>query len=263
MITAVVFSKNRACQLDLLLTSLEKNGRGMFDVHVLYRATTADHQAAYQLCRDRFSDVHFQFDDASPARLAADLLAGADIECFFTDDSVLYRPLLDPFPPTVGEGVLCVSLRLGRNTTWCYPHGREQKLPDFDSPADLLRWNWTRADGDFGYPASVDGHLFRGPSLHSALFNCPSAANPNQMEEYLVKYFKYDERKMMASYEHSCLVGLPLNVVTDTHRNRNAGTWDSDDLAARYLDGWRIDLDALNFTDVRGAHQEIELELKA
>lgn len=261
MITAVVLSKNRACQLDLLLTSLDRNGGGLFDVRVLYQATTTDHQAGYDLCRTRFPDVHFQLEGCSPVLDVSRLLEGADIECFFTDDSVLYRPIPLPFPPKAGDGVLCLSLRLGGNTSWCYPYGRAQTLPEFDEVDGIFRWDWKKSDGDFGYPASVDGHLFRGPSLHTALLHCPPKSNPNQMEEHLVKYFQGDRRNMMASYNHSVLVGLPLNVVTSTHRNRNAASHHPDDLNSSYLRGKRIQLDALDFTGVRGAHQEIGLVL--
>ncbi len=127
-------------------------------------------------------------------------------------------------------------------------------------------WDWTAADGDFGYPASVDGHIFRGGTLRPALHDCPPDASPNQVEDHLVSTITqfHNGHSRMASYEHSCLVGLPLNVVTQTHRNRNGERypWAADSLLGRYLQGQRIDLDALDFSDVRGAHQEIDLVLR-
>ena len=258
MITAVVFSKDRACQLDLLLTSLERNGRGLFHPVVLYRATNEEHEKAYSVCRERFWKVPFQPDGDAPVRVAAELFGLASYGCFFTDDSVLYRSI--PFPPTQLSGrVLCFSLRLGLNTTWCYPYDREQITPTARSV--ILQWDWTTADGDFGYPASVDGHVFSGLDLYGALAGCAENANPNQMEEHLVKTFALDARVRMASYPHSCLVGIPANIVTDTHRNRHAHGPTPDDLCASYLSGKRLDLDAMDFTDVRGAHQDIELVL--
>ena len=258
MITAVVFSRNRACQLDLLLTSLERNAPGVFDVNVLCRADTDDHQDAYRMCRGRFPHATFWYEGTSVPHLAADLLSATDLGCFFTDDSVLYVRMPPPF---LLGGVLCFSPRLGRNTTWCYPHGFDQMLPHFSGGWPLLEWNWKTAHGDFGYPASVDGHVFRSSDLVDALSDCPSTANPNQIEEHLVKHFANDHRQMMASYPQSCLVGIPANVVTDTHRNRHAHGPTADDLCAAYLAGKRLDLDAMDFSDVRGAHQDIELVL--
>ena len=70
-------------------------------------------------------------------------------------------------------------------------------------------------------------------------------------------------RPLMASYPHSCLVGIPVNRVQHDVPNR-AGEkfpYGPDALNARYLRGERIDLDALDFSDIRGAHQELELVL--
>ena len=261
MINAVVFSKDRACQLDLLLTSLERNGKDVFEPVVVYQATTADHEAAYEICRTRFPRVQFLPDTLVPLSVAAAALAYADLACFFTDDSVLYLSL--PGKPQLDDDVLCFSLRLGRNTTWCYPHGRLQRLPPFMETDAILKWNWKTAKRDFGYPASVDGHVFRGHDINAALHDCPPDANPNQIEEHLVTALKHDRRDTMASFHHSCLVGIPANVVSSTSRNRHAEqhAWGTDELMAGYLNGWRIQLDGLDFTDVRGAHQEIDVVL--
>jgi hypothetical protein len=258
MITAVAFSRDRACQLDLLLASLERNGRMLFNpVYVLYRATTAAHDDAYLLCQERFPGVVFVPDgDETPA----DLLSDALLATFFTDDSVLYRPL--PSRPLFDLDVLCFSLRLGWNTRWCYPLGREQRSPGFVKTGGMLRWEWKDADGDFGYPASVDGHVFRARNLRRALMGCPGDANPNRLEEHLVEAFRDDRKTMMASYDHSCLVGVPANVVSSTHRNRHdVHGQHPDALCAAYLSGRRISLDDLDFADVRGAHQDIDLVL--
>lgn len=265
MIAAVVFSRDRAMQLDLLLTSLERNAPGIFRrVYVLYRATNEDHEDGYRTCRLEHPLVKFVPDGVASFQLTATLLGEADHGCYFTDDSVLYRPLPTSIPQDSLRGdVLCFSLRLGRNTTWCYPHGKPQRLPEFSRNKTSLVWDWTTAEGDFGYPASVDGHIFRGSDVRVALHDCPPDASPNQVEDHLVQTFGRfaDGRRFMSSYEESCLVGIPINVVTQTHRNRNGERYphSADGLLGRYLEGQRIDLDALDFSDVRGAHQEIPL----
>lgn len=268
MMSAVIFSKDRAMQLDLLLTSIDRNAPKLFSrFYVLYRATNEDHEESYRICSQEHSLVRFLPDGVASFRLAAQLLGDADHGCFFTDDSVLYRPLPTETPQDLLRGdVLCFSLRLGRNTTWCYPHAKAQRLPEFEEGKETLTWDWQRSERDFGYPASVDGHLFRGFTLRTALGNCPPDASPNEVEDHLVKTFGHhgEEKKFMASYKHSCLVGLPLNAVTQTHRNRvgERFPFHVDTLVGHYLEGQRIDLEALDFSDVRGAHQEIPLVLR-
>lgn len=265
MIAALVFSKDRAMQLDLLLSSLERNGRGLFGrTYVLYRATNEDHEEGYRICAEEHHLVKFVPDGVTSFQLLATLISEADFGCFFTDDSVLYRQIESWTPQDSLQGeVLCFSLRLGRNTTWCYPHARPQSLPEFEARKKALVWDWTVADGDFGYPASVDGHIFRGGMLRPSLHDCPPDASPNQVEDHLVQTIGRFHRRhrLMSSYEQSCLVGLPLNAVTTTHHNRNGERfpWSADVLLGRYLEDQRIDLDALDFSDVRGAHQEIPL----
>jgi hypothetical protein len=265
MMAAVVFSRDRACQLDLLLTSIDRNGRKIFQrIYVLYRATNEDHEEGYRICAAEHPLVQFVPDGITSFQLTATLLSAADHGCFFTDDSVLYRQLPSEIPhDALHDDVLCFSLRLGRNTTWCYPHGKTQRLPKFSRDKAALVWDWTKADGDFSYPASVDGHIFRGGTLRPALHDCPPDASPNQVEDHLVQTIGhfYNGQRLMSCFEESCLVGLPLNVVTQTHRNRNGERypWSADSLLGHYLEGQRIDLDALDFSDIRGAHQEVRL----
>ncbi len=84
--------------------------------------------------------------------------------------------------------------------------------------------------------------------------------NPNELEEELALK-RYLAPRWMMSFSRSCLVSIPVNIVSATHLNR-AGTapeMSSEALNARFLAGERIDLDAMDFRAVRGAHQEIPL----
>ncbi len=65
----------------------------------------------------------------------------------------------------------------------------------------------------------------------------------------------------MMSFSQSCLVSIPVNIVRTTYKNRAgaAPEMSPEALNARFLAGERIDLDAMDFRAVRGAHQEIPL----
>jgi hypothetical protein len=262
MIATLIFSRDRAMQLDLLLRSLAVNGRGVFaPIYVLYHATTSEHAESYRVCGTEHPSTTLIADSPSSLRLAGRLTERADWACCLTDDSVLYLPLSSTLPHEgVAPDVLCLSLRLGRNTMFCYPHNRTHPLPAFEQRGTLLVWDWTRASGDFGYPGSLDGHVFRGATLRAALYDCLPSASPNQIEDHLVRAVDGD-RRLMACYQHSHLVGLPINVVNRTHANRNSQShhYPVASLLQRYLAGERINQDALDFSDVRGAHQEIRL----
>lgn len=250
-------------QLDLLLSSLERNAPGVFQpMHVLWRATSAEFQKGYRTCGAEHPEAWFVPEDDLAVQVRY-LLREPEHATFFTDDGVLYRPLTTmPLVVPIPD-LLCFSLRLGRNTRWCYPHAREQRFPVFEERAGALLWDWTRAHGDFGYVGSLDGHIFRGETLRRLLADLPTVRSPNQIEERLVRGLTGDLR-LMGSYCESHFVGLPANRVQTTNPNRNGEThpYDVAELNRRYLADQRIDLDALDFSDIQGAHQELELRFR-
>lgn len=260
MITAVVFSRDRAMQIDLLLRSLPKE---LFPVYVIWRATSEDHDAAYGICASEQAEraAFYTESEGGLVWLARDLLDAADLACFLTDDSVFYRQ--PHLPDHLPYGVLCHSFRLGLNTTVCYPHNRTQKVPAVKAVDGVIGWHWQQADGDFAYPGSLDGHVFRASHLRRALMTVRADANPNQIEDHLNRWVGArlsGEFPLMTAEMQSSLVGIPTNRVTETHENRVGAGPSPDELCERYLSGERIALDRMDFADVRGAHQEITLE---
>lgn len=258
MITAVVLSKDRPAQLDLLLRSLERNGGGLFDVTVLMGGSRLrfdlDRDAHWQNELDFEEDVRLLLDDAH------------DLVCFMCDDGIFYRPL--PYDPqqylTENEWAwpfLCFSLRLGENTTVCYPSGLQQRVPG-------LRWRWPEQPldpgvSDFGYPGSVDGHIFRRTDLLEILdgYRFP---NPTALEVALYSgcLAKMRERRpLMACYPRSVYVGNPVNQVSAQSNVRYGTRFPAsvEECRLRFERGERLCLDAMDFSQVDGAHSEVRL----
>ena len=62
----------------------------------------------------------------------------------------------------------------------------------------------------------------------------------------------------MASYEHSVVVSLPLNVVNDVYFNRSEWSYGAEELNERFLVGQRIDLEQRELPrPVASAHEQI------
>jgi hypothetical protein len=180
--------------------------------------------------------------------------------CFFCDDDILYRP-----PPRglVWPHLLAFSLRLGLNTTHCYPHGRDQLMPAALSvKADRIVWDWFGQDGDFGYPFSLDGHVL-WPGVVRALAEKEEWSNPNQLEDALMRSASgiYGHGlTRMGSPKDSCLVGVPANQVSATHgsnRAMDAPAYMPEALNEMFLDGWRINWRAMDYSGVNAAHCEL------
>ncbi len=151
--------------------------------------------------------------------------------------------------------VLCFSLRLGWNTTYCYPSDQGQALCGVQADGPFLKWIYGEQQGEYAYPFSNDGHVFRTTELQSILAD-RAFSNPNQLEEAMQG--AVSARRYMASFEHSKLVSIPHNVVTATHRNRQGGgsAAELNDLLLRFRAS-RIHFEAMDFSSIIGPHQEV------
>jgi len=244
-------------QLDACLRSIERFAPYGGSVSVLYTASTPDFAEGYRIAAAG-ANAEFVVQSEDFRRDVLELVdAGLEHTVFHTDDDVFYRPV--PAIPLHLDQVACFSLRLGQNTTCVYTAGRPQTVPDLIREGEVLAWDWTRAEHDFAYPLSLDGHVIP-TRLLLRLLERIGFTNPNELEEELV-FKRYLAPPWMMSFRQSCLVSIPVNIVSATHANRAGADPEMapEVLNARFLAGERIDLDAMDFGDVRGAHQEIPL----
>jgi hypothetical protein len=253
----IVFSKDRAMQLDACLRSIAKYARYDGPVTVICRATTPEFEEAYGIL-DRLDGVRLvrQGTDLQRDILEA-IVPDTPYTVFHTDDDLFFRkPSRPPGPP---RDFVAFSQRLGRNTTYCHPLDRAQPIPSFESSGPVIAWDWTRAKCDYAYPMSLDGHVFRTELVRSMITRA-RFANPNQLEDELHRQ-RYRAPRGMLAFCESCLVSIPANIVTSSHSNRAAARpeWSAEVLNRRFLAGERVDLEALDFSNVIGAHQEIAL----
>lgn len=289
-VTSIIFSKNRPAQLDLLLRSMKVNAPAFLAQRlvVIVKATNEDYEKGYRLCwaenlkplRGANNTLYFLWEgqsreifdgvDSGPVNFhdaAASVIENAPTDkiAFFVDDDVIYRPLpvpnpaawLDLFPET-----LAFSLRLGLQTEYCYPLRSPQELSEYQRVGEFIHWNWRDAELDFGYPGSLDGHIFRRDDLLTMLDGA-QFSNPNQLEEALMRgcQARAGDQSHLAAFTESVLVGVPANIVNDTHPNRHAQnpTEEPSALNAMYLAGHRLALDTVVPSLVNAAHVEFPL----
>jgi hypothetical protein len=253
-LTCVVFSKDRAMQLDACLRSIESYAPYTGPIVVVYAASTT-----------RFAEGYERLEHSDRVRLAlqgsdlkTDVLAAIDAAVgwttFHTDDDVFFRS--PPGPPELPDGFAAFSFRLGLNTDHCYPLGERQNIPDVVRSGSLIAWDWTRATLDFAYPLSLNGHVFRTETI-KALVERARFSNPNELESWLHRT-RHTLPAGMLAFTESSLVTLPMNAVAVT--GNRAGSDPSlapDVLNERFLAGERIDLERMDFSSVHAAHEEI------
>jgi hypothetical protein len=242
-------------QLDACLRSIQRFAPYRGPITVVYTASTAEFAEGYE-AMEASAIVSMQYEDDFEAALP-NALDDHEYTVFHTDDDVFFRS--PPAMPAPREAVAAVSLRLGRNTTYCYSHARGQPLPPFFADGPFLAWDWTRARDDFAYPMSVNGHIFQTVLLRRLLARS-RFMNPNQLEEEL-HLRRYRVPRWLLGPAHSCVVSIPVNAVGSVRTNRVGSNPDFSPttLNRRFLNGEQIALDSIEGSSIRGAHQELAL----
>jgi hypothetical protein len=301
-LAGLIFSRDRALQLDAALRSflLHCEDGGRLPLNVLYRTTSPIHARQYAELAEAYrphafiyfqEQAHFRQDalawlaDRADLRwraslyrrfarlhwrlgfLAAPLLRFNQLRyvLFLVDDTLFVRDfslaealaILDRHPKAIG-----FSLRLGRNTTYCYTRDRDQALPDFTHLNDgVLMFDWQRAELDFAYPLEISSSLNRIADLLPYLNRQPFT-NPNQLESRLAENARrLAHRPYLLCYERSVAFSNPVNQVAERYQNRSGTVYPhtSQELAEVFTRGLRVDVAAYTGFVPQGCHQEVEL----
>jgi len=287
---AIVFSKDRAMQLHATLFSFAARCADADEsaVSVIYKASSSDYKAAYALLRQEITprlkvewieETDFKDDLIVKAMalrrrsvleviLQRPTAKAGEFVLFLVDDNIFISAfrLLDVTEALASQpDAVGFSLRIGKNTTYCYPNRCDQALPRFVGlPASILRFTWPKQEGDFGYPLEVSSSVYRARDIEFLLRKLPYA-NPNRLEQGLSVSSRLFARSKpdLLCFERSVAFCVPVNKVQSVLDNRagNENTNSAEELNRLFLDGFRIDVDKLRGFVPRGAHQELDLPI--
>ena len=267
MINAIIFSKDRASQLRLLIYSIQKNAPHAFNLNVIYKHSNDEFKQGYEKVKSEFSSLcNFVEQTDNFKQDVLNLLdSDSELSCFFTDDDIIYNSFdVDVVENVIksDEDIFCFSLRLGKNTTFCYTMNTPNVFKNYEEIDGVLKWDWTVHYIDFGYPLSVDGHVFHTKDILK-LTKKVAFKDPNTFEAGL-QIFDYFPKQKMAAFSNSVLVNTPNNIVNTSINNLNGLTYGvtAKDLNKDYLEGKIIDMESMDFSDIKGCHQEIEFKYK-
>lgn len=282
MITGIVFSKDRACQLDLFFQSVAHNAGGNIDIVVLYDFSSPDFEEGYEKLKRHHS---FKFVKQSDFYndIKNILVESKDCVSFFTDDDLIYQKIpssIEHLEHILEFQIACFSLRMGMNTIEREFGGKiiQDNLPKISyvkGSDDIIAWNRTSipTGGYWSYPLSVDGHIFRKSDIVSFVDEIICWANngcckkikdtPNSFEAILQRFY-FELPPLMASFDKSVLVNSPNNRVQDDFKNVSGSVFSfaQEDLNEKYLEGYTIDLGEIDFSNIKCPHQELDLSIK-
>jgi glycosyltransferase involved in cell wall biosynthesis len=269
-LVAVVFSKDRPLQLDATLASLLLRcvDPERMEITVLYTTSSAYQEGLYRQLALEYPGVTFRRERHFRADILA-LVAGAGFVAFVVDDALFVR---DFSVGTVIEelqsdaSAIGFSLRLGTNTTYCYPVDAQQDLPEFMAVRPgVLAYRWPGASYDFGYPFDLSSSVYRTADIEPLLRRIPFT-NPNLMEGRLAAGAPASgpRQPVLLCFERSVAFCIPANMVQTVAKNR-AGTRADESpmaLAAAFERGCRIDVSSYDDFPNTACHQDVALHLR-
>jgi len=289
-LSIVIFSKDRAAQLDLCLKSINKNLSALSEhwkIYVIYASSSKEFDDGYnELIKEYYSkpnSIYFFPEHKYKGfkkTLEYCMKHWEDYVLFFTDDDIVYRKFEHKFNLIKAkfeshEKLLSISLRLGLNTfvqdqyqnTMCF-------IPDevMRQEKTIRTWDWKQESANygstnFGYPFSVDGHLYSSKDAKWIIDNLPGYHNPNTLEGKAHRVHVMDEEyaqnlsEQMACFEKSYVVNTPNNRVQETFTNGAGKFFNSTakELNEEFLKGNRLSLEEMDFSTIIGVHQELKL----
>ena len=269
-LVAVVFSKDRPLQLEATLASLLlrcKDPERMV-VNVLYTTSSAYQEGLYRQLSLEYPGVVFRRERHFRRDVLA-LVAGAKFVAFVVDDALFVREFsvgtvieeLESNASAIG-----FSLRLGTNTTYCYPLDAQQQIPEFTTVRPgVLAFRWPGASHDFGYPFDLSSSVYRSADIEPLLRRI-QFANPNFMEGRLAAGAAASgpRQPFLLCFERSVAFCIPANIVQTVAKNRaGARAGESPEaLAAAFERGCRIDVASYDDFPNTACHQDVELRLR-
>lgn len=258
MIPIVIFSKNRAMQLDALLRSIQQYGMNQLVPYCLF-TFSQDHEESYRILQKEHNinfikESNFRHDTLT-------LLKELTCENVFmsTDDMIFFKNV-DKIPDILPNEVF--SLRLGLNTIVQDHLIQSVQLPlnIYQEKNNILSWcpNHYIYPTNYSYSLALDCHLINRNKLIKWLEETEWKST-NHIEGVIQKF--RNQITVLKSFKESVCVNIPSNVMSGLTKSNETNSIES--LRDLFLSGKRIDI-IETFKNVRvvGCHQNIKLSIK-
>lgn len=249
----LVFSKDRACQLDLFLRSVKKFWNSGQLINIIYTFSNSDFEHGYNNLIYAYKDYNLNFIYETNFKENILSCIEDDLIVFFMDDNVFKNPFSNDCKEMKifknSDFIACLSLRLNPHMNFCYPKQCTM------TPVCKQTWKWRLEQYDFNYPMSLDGHVFKTSDIFSLLRDL-NYDSPNILESQLA--MNPIKKEYMMCFEDNIIFNIPMNRVQKVFMNQS-GNISLEFLNTKWLAGQRISLDVVDRNN-RACHEEVELK---
>jgi hypothetical protein len=245
MIQFILCSKDRACQLDLTLSSMKKHFKEWkeqkFDI--IYTYSSEEYKKGYE----KVKQFHPEFNWIKETNYHNDTVAAFNngttpYVSFLVDDDVFINPITLSCPEfqefLTNDQIACFSGRMSPSVNFCYTANISAPQPEFNPNRT---WNWQNPSlrGDWNYPMSIASfHVFRREDLTKAI-NTEPFRSPNYFEQALANNPPMGRPLMICCETAKCYCGTNNRVQND-NANRNENSAPLDILNKLFVMGRRL-----------------------
>lgn len=246
MIKTIIFSKNRAAQLDLLLRSIKDNFSMIYDISILYKSTSQCFTEGYDKVKSKFPDLDWveETDFVHDYKTILNDIISPYTLILVDDEVVVDDCMVDnALSEMVNKNLHCISLRMHPNVNYCYT----ANLPSPEmQPSYVINdwgyvWNWKHYDEriDLGYPSCINSHIY--PTHFIQHFSkVLRYENVNQLEGQLNTQ-RDSFKPYMLCFKNPKTVNIANNLVqSGTNRYSNLQENTVEYLNNKYLSGYQI-----------------------
>lgn len=266
-LTGIIFSKDRALQLDAALRSLYLHALDISNFHmkVLYKTSSDFYESQYERLKNEYPLVQFIKEEQFKEQVIASMEPYTYV-LFIVDDCLFVRDFtLQSVMNTLAahNDLIGFSLRLGPNIRYCYTMSAEQSIPwHHIIEYGYRKFDWTSAQYEFGYPIEVSSSVYRTTHLLPHLRNL-DFSNPNTLEGCMAGRAQElsEGRQFLACSEVSLAFCNPLNVVQNVYANRAGSNkeYSPQELALLFENGDRINVNKYANYIPAACHEQVDI----
>lgn len=244
-IISVVFSKDRAMQLDAFLRSYFENVQNASPVKAIYKASDLSHKSSYEELKNIYKDKPVAF--IEEVNFREQLITLLDNEkagrvIFYVDDMLFTRKIdynvlkeIDPLKDIV-------ALSRGKDLVYSTVLAKKLEVPTLKSLGNGLyrfRWNEIKEFSDWTYPVGVSGYMFSTKEILEMMKAIAFKA-PNSLEGNLQVFNPYFMNRGGICFEEVVCPCIHANITQTEGYNNILGDYSLEDLLTLWNEGKRI-----------------------
>lgn len=244
-IVSIIFSKDRAMQLDAFLQSYFEYVQNASTVKVLYHTSSIEHEKSYQDLVEIYKSQPVEFHKEGNFReLLLTIVENSteDRLIFYVDDMLFSAKIdyndLKAINPL--EKIVCLSR--GKDLVYSTVLAKPLQVPTIKPLQGNLfqfKWNEIPEFSDWTYPIGVSGYMFSRTEI-LAMMKATLFKAPNSLESNLQAFLPYFEKRDGVCYENVVTPCVHTNLTQTEGYNNVLGHYSLEELLKIWQEGKRI-----------------------